>query len=467
MVSKSYRRWQPILSDRAADSLAGCVHSALDDIAEALTPAIFEPPSAWPQDLADGPAGAALFFHYLDQARPGGGYDDLALAHLEAAIHSLATARSSPSLYNGFPGIAWALEHLTGRLLEPPAPGKVDAGAEVAKALTGYLSNLPRYDGYDLFSGLAGLGVWALERWPRSGAAEALESVVRHLGEHAERGSNGLAWFSPPERLIPAELAIYPRGCYKLGIAHGIAGVIGALGAIRSAGLDTDAARELLADAVKWLLGQRLPPGASSRFPRMVAPGIEPTSARPAWCRGDAGIALALLAAARAAGEPEWERQALETARATAARPREEAEILDGGLCHGAAGLAHIYSRLFQATGDSLFQEEAMAWIERLLAQRQPGRGLAGWLSWRAIREVSDLEVEFDWVPVPGLLTGVAGIGLALLGTVSPIEPAWDRLLLCSVPVAVRDTPMDVHPCSWPVPRTLHSGVVPGKGESM
>jgi len=31
-------------------------------------------------------------------------------------------------------------------------------------------------------------------------------------------------------------------------------------------------------------------------------------------------------------------------------------------------------------------------------------------------------------------LTGVAGIGLTLLGAVSPVEPAWDRALLCSVP---------------------------------
>jgi hypothetical protein len=34
----------------------------------------------------------------------------------------------------------------------------------------------------------------------------------------------------------------------------------------------------------------------------------------------------------------------------------------------------------------------------------------------------------------PGLLTGAAGIALALLAATSLIEPAWDRVLLVAVP---------------------------------
>lgn len=435
--------WLPIFSDRRANprsedsggenGLARRVDEALDDIAEALArPASvgFEPPD----DLSRGPAGAALFFLYLDQARPGQGYDVQALAYLETAIESTAEAMSSPALYTGFTGVAWTLEHLTGRLLEPPEPGELDAGAEVARALTGYLRRLPRSDDYDFFGGLAGLGVWALERGPRSGAAEVADGVVRHLGERAERRAGGIAWHSSPEHLIPAARAAYPRGCYRPGVAHGVAGVIGVLGEMRAAGLDAGPARELLTGAVEWLLGQRLPPGAGARFPGAVAPGAEPSPGRLTWCRGDVGIALALLVAARAAGEPEWERQALGIAREAAARPRDQEEIRDGGLCHGAAGLAHLYNRLFHATGDPLFKAEAVAWIERLLAGRRPGQGVAGWLSWQVIREVSQLEDQFGWLPMPGFLTGAAGIGLALLGAVSPVEPAWDRLLLCSVP---------------------------------
>lgn len=413
--------WLPILSD---GSLAQRVNAALNDISETL--ANWRPLSP-PANLADGPAGAALFFHYLDQARPGEGHHDQALAHLEAAIESTAEATSSPALYTGFTGVAWVLEHLS---------SEADAGAEVARVLAGHVRRPLPHDGYDLSSGLAGLGVWALERGSRLGGEEVLEEVVRRLGEHAERREgNSLTWRTPPEHLIPAERMIWPRGCYKLGVAHGVAGVIGALAAMRSAGLET---RELLAEAVEWLLGQRLPPGMGSCFPSTVAMGSDPVpDPRLAWCRGDAGIALALLAAARAEGEPEWERQALGIARAAAARSPDQGEVRDGSLCHGAAGLAHLYSRLFQATGDPLFRAAALTWIERLLAQRQPSRGMAGWFSWRAVREISDVDVELGWRAEAGFLTGIAGIGLALLGAVSPVEPAWDRVLLCSVPPGI------------------------------
>ena len=258
--------------------------------------------------------------------------------------------------------------------------------------------------------------------------------------------------------------------------------MIGVLGEMVSAGLDRGTARqarELLAGAVEWLLGQSLPPGSSSRFPCPVAPGVDSApDTRLAWCHGDVGAALALLGAARAAGEPEWECQALSAARAATARPRDQGGVYDGGLCHGAAGLAHLYNRLFHATGDPLFKVEAIAWIERLLAQRQPGRGVAGWLSWQAVSEFADRNLGAGWMEVsmPGFLTGAAGIGLTLLGAVSPVEPAWDRLLLCSVPSAAelewagedgesQVVPADVHPCSWFKPRTLPPGATPEKGD--
>jgi len=427
--------WLPIAADVAAD--AGGVGQALDELAAALAPAAptaaADGGPAGSGALADGPAGLALFFHYLDQARPGQGHDESAVAHLEAAIAATAATMTVPGLYGGFSGTAWALEHLTGRLLEPPAPGGEDPGEEVAAALAAYLRHTPWHDDYDLISGLVGFGVWAVERAPRSQGEEAAESVVRRLGELAERRDDGITWRTPPERM-GSERESFPEGNYNLGVAHGVPGVIGVLAEMVAAGLAASEARELLAGAVDWLLAQALPAGAPCRFPYSVAPGVESQPSRLAWCYGDPGISLALLDAARAAGEPEWERQALATARAAATRPREDGGVADGGLCHGAAGLVHLYNRLFQATGEPLFRAEAQAWLDRLLAMRQPGKGIAGWRAWRPVGEVVMPKPKLGWVTDPGFLTGGAGIGLALLGAASPVEPAWDRVLLSSVP---------------------------------
>jgi hypothetical protein len=439
--------------------LTARIFEALDEIAAALEApanggARLEGKMERPTSLADGPGGEALFFHYLDQARPGQGHDDRAVEKLESAIAATAEQVGSPGLYSGFSGIAWALEHLTGRLLEAPATGEEDPGLEVATVLEDYLRQSPWQDEYDLIGGLAGYGVWAVERSPRPGGPESAENVVRRLGELAVRRDGGVTWHTAPERLLASETEKYPNGYYNVGVAHGVPGVIGILGEIHAAGLGGGECRELLDGAVAWLLRQGLPPGASSHFSYTVAPDAEPTPARLAWCYGDLGVAVCLLLAARAAGEAEWERQALDIARAAARRPTEGCGVIDGGLCHGAAGLAHLYNRLFQASRDPIFREASRSWIEWLLEQRKPGQGTAGWLAWRPIAPFDPNKApQLDWAPDAGLLTGATGIGLALLAAVSPVEPAWDRLLLASVPPrsAVTDSLLELRSHQSPV----------------
>jgi hypothetical protein len=102
---------------------------------------------------------------------------------------------------------------------------------------------------------------------------------------------------------------------------------------------------------------------------------------------------------------------------------------VDAGLCHGAAGLAHLFNRMFQATGDPALGEAARGWYARTLDARRPGRGIGG-----IAARVSESDGGSRWVADPGLLTGAAGVALALLAGVSSVDPAWDRLLLVSPP---------------------------------
>lgn len=446
-VEQTRGPWVPVLP-AASGELAEKVEAALDEIAAALAPeagagaetAGAAPPPARTRDtsLADGPAGRALFFHYLDQARPGRGYDEMALAHLEKAIAATAELATSPGLYGGFSGVAWALEHLTGRLLEAPAEGDEDPGEEVARAIGDFLRRTPWQDEYDLIGGLVGFGVWAIERTPRPGGREAAADVVRRLAETAERHDGGaIAWRTPADRLLPSEAETYPDGYVNLGVAHGVPGVIGLLGALKARGMSGREGDELLEGAVRWLLANSLPPDKKSRYGYNVAAGVDPTPARLAWCYGDPGIAATLLLAARAAGNREWERAALETARCAAARPRGEGGVMDCGLCHGSAGLMTLFNRLYQATRDPLWRDETLHWLEHLFTLQQPGDGVAGWRAWRPLNEVFDpVNPELGWTSDPGFLTGAAGVGLTLLAAATPIEPAWDLVLLADIPPA-------------------------------
>lgn len=440
--------WLPLLTG----DLAAQAREAIAEIAVVLPgsppwmpgPLDAEGETAWCASLAAGDAGRALFYAYLalHQERTGVEMDvradpaETALELLDRATDAAAATPMNESLFSGFPGVAWVTDHLSGRLFETAGE---DPNQEVDETLLTLLSNPGWPREYDLINGLSGLGVYALEGLPRPTAAACMERIVQRLAERANRTSEGIAWFSPPEVLPPFQREEYPYGLYNLGASHGVAGIIAVLGASCRAGVAAITARRLLTGAVAWLLARRTRREDSARgfsFPHFFHPDIASRPSRLAWCYGDPGIAAVLLVAARAAGEPAWEREALAIALQAATRSTEGSGVRDACLCHGAAGVAHLFNRLYQATGEEPLATAARVWFKHALEFRQPGLGVGGFRSWSA-----DLSGVSDWRNDPGFLEGAAGVGLALLAAVSPLDPEWDRLLLVATPPAAATIP--------------------------
>jgi lantibiotic modifying enzyme len=417
--------WSPILAPETAARALRVV----EDIAADLRKELSAPRSAetsWLRrgpSLAGGDTGQAFFFTYLAQSRPDQGHDDAAMELLERATEATGEMQAPPGFYSGFSGVAWALEHLRGRLFEDDGE---DPGEEVAAALVEHLGLNPWMGHYDVISGLSGFGVYALERLPRPGGKECLERVVERLSELAVRRPDGIAWLTGPHLMIERELESSPEGNFNVGVAHGVPGVLPVLAQACAAGVD---ARELLDGAVAWTLAQKMPDGEDSSFPYTAVEGGEPKPTRLAWCYGDLGIAVALLVAARAVGEESWEREAVAIGRKAARRRVDGSGVIDAGLCHGAAGAGHLFNRLYQATGDPAFREAAVYWIEQTLKMQKPGEGIGGYKVW-----IVGEGTELDWRADPGFLTGSAGIALALLAAATGVEPEWDRVLLADIP---------------------------------
>lgn len=383
--------------------------------------------------LYGGAAGLAVLYAYLSQVNEVEDADEVAASYLGQAIDAVSETTMPAGFGGGLTGIAWATAHLQKHFFEPD---EADPNRSVNELLLNFLSQSPWKDDYDLVSGLVGYGVYALEQMPRPSAIQLVERVVDRLDETAERrGAQGLTWLTAPELLTGWQREECPQGYYNLGLAHGIPGIIALLGEVCAAGLAPAKARPLLEGAVAWLLRQKLAADAGSSFANWAGAGIEPHASRLAWCYGDLGIAAALLYAARSVGETAWEHEALDIARRAAERSPKQTGVIDAGLCHGAAGIAHLFHRMYQATGESLLGEAARFWFERTLEMRRPGEGIAGFLAWGPTGE----DEKMGWVKDPGILTGAAGIALALLSAALPIEPHWDRMLLVSIPPAASD----------------------------
>ena len=413
--------WRPILTGAEGSRAREVARGIARDLQARYAAG---PPDAEAYSLAGGRAGGALFHAYLGEAVGDEGAREAAVGLLEEALEAAADGPRSASLYEGFTGVAWALAHLAGRLIDL---GDEDPNDAVDQALLGLLSTAPWPGDYDLISGLVGIGVYALERLPRPSACACLEAVVDRLEELAEARDEGVTWLTAPDLLPEWQRARNPVGYHNLGVAHGVPGVVGLLGKACAAGVPAATARPLLDGAVAWLLAQRLPPDAGACFPALVAREEAPRSARSAWCYGDPGVAATLLLAARSVGEATWEAEAIAIARRAAARPAEESGVVDACVCHGAAGLAHLFNRFYQATDEPVFEDAARRWLGRALAYRRAGTGVGGF-------PVAGPETggETSGSPDPGFLDGAVGIGLALLAAASPIAPDWDRILLLS-----------------------------------
>ncbi len=425
MAMTSARAWKPLLGGVSCERAL----EAARDIATALAP-LASPRELAPSggreaaaSLAAGTAGLAVAFSHLAKAGVGPAGDEIAAAFLDSSLEAAAATEMGTGLYDGFPGIGWAAS----RVWSSPDDGAGDdALEEVDQEVLSVLAREPWDGPFELTSGLVGLGIYALERLPGKAAGAILARVVDHLAATAERDGKSLTWRTRPHLLPPVHRDEFPSGLYYLGVAHGVPGVIGLLAQACAAGVAQRTARPLLEGAVGWLLARRRQGGTA--FPDWLGPdGRIEEQARTAWCWGDAGIAAVLSMASRCAGRSDWESEALAIALGATRRPREECRVVDGCLCHGAAGLAHMYNRIYQRTGRGELRDAATSWFEQTLAMRGD-TGYGGFLAAMSRDAGGHPLLEED----PWVLFGSAGIALALTSAATAVEPAWDRMFLLS-----------------------------------
>ncbi len=424
------RPWHPVLSGtlkrRARDTVSAIAADLEGYTHEGL-------PNPW---LSAGYAGVALFFAHLAGARDDRNAAAIANRCLVKATRGLAGTAHSPALFEGLAGVAWALEHIGGQLYgdegRDRGPGRLEA------QLSAGLGRRPRRADFDLVTGLVGQGVYFLCHNRRPWVAPYLGAVLDGLEDLAEHPAAGITWRTPQRALNPQWQCDCPHGHYNLGLAHGVPGVIAWLAHLATeealSGALRERARGLLAPAVRWLLDQRERVTSADRhFPYYALPdsaGDARTAlprARCAWCYGDPGIALALHLAARATRCADWEDAAVAIGEASAQHRQADGEVVDAGLCHGSAGLGHVFARLYNMTRIPLYAARSRYWFEVCLRMHQPGTGVAGYRAWEF-----DQTLTGDWRDQPGLLTGAAGIGLALLAASEASEPSWDAFMLLS-----------------------------------
>ncbi len=388
--------------DQIKDALLHCKWEAKDSI-----------------NLMGGKAGVALFFFYYSLMTKEEKYQDVGIEMLSEIFDEINNGFIYHTHAGGLAGIGWTVELLSqNEFLE------IDTN-ETLGDIDPYLHKTMihdiTHDNYDFLHGAVGNGNYFLSRAKNAAVNDYLSELLDKLEENSIKDEDGARkWLST----LDQESGL--KG-YNVSLSHGISSIIAFLGKMVAHGVQTEKASLLLSGAVQFLLAHRLDRTKFvSIFPSWVQLDGELSDSRLAWCYGDLGISMALWQAGKNVGNKEWQKIAEDTlVDAATRRDVKEHRVMDAGLCHGAAGIMHIFNRAYQNTGLEILKETARYWAEQTLKMAHWEDGYAGYKSWHT-------EKYGGWKPEPGFLEGVAGIGLALISMIAPIESKWDESLYIS-----------------------------------
>jgi hypothetical protein len=278
---------------------------------------------------------------------------------------------------------------------------------------------------YDAITGLAGIGRILLAALA-SGHPNAEPGLIAALTTltsmiNTPHSDTRPGWWLPTTN-HPSTTHLPLSGAAGTGLAHGIAGPIALMSICEKAGWSVTGQTSAIQTAARWLLTWQI--SDTQTWPPYIT-GTELDSARPspapgrrdAWCHGTPGISRALTLAGQALDTPHLAEAGNSAMAAMARRPPQHWDTEGPTLCHGTSGVLHSTTNSDTPVADLAASATTAAYDPRHTFAFQHHHAGAP----------SDN---------PGLLTGAAGIALALADhgrLAAPTTPTrWDAILLLS-----------------------------------
>ena len=368
--------------------------------------------------LVGGSSGMALLFWELSRVLDDDRYAEHAESYLESSFELLAAANAL-DFWQGAPGVLW-VAGLMGALND-------DSDDAFVGLLLRALRDQERWgDRLSYHDGLGGVALFCLEHRRSESIEECLALIADIYAANFRLGVEGVEWTRPNafaglDSHLNRATQTKTEGRYAdWGMANGIPGICVVLARIAAETTYRSKIAECLEEGISSMIRLAdastlsLPVGTVNGLPLDIDGGV-------CWCYGGLGAGSGLAAASAALGQEAWGLSSIRIAKQALSMTADSSE-LDGALCHGTAGIAHLCNRMFQATDDEFFKDRASYWLERTVQRYRAGVPMVSrWLPGK-------------WMPIYGLLRGSTGTALALLAASTVVAPVWDRMLLVSTP---------------------------------
>jgi lantibiotic biosynthesis protein len=347
--------------------------------------------------------------------------DTEVIKHFEATLTELAenmNQTNSTTFCSGFAGNMWLLEYFKNEGIIDDL--LLEIGADLNVYIKNWGQEFINAKNYDFLHGLLGI-IYAgnyCKVVDKTVIKELTDGMLKDLISENEI-SYFTDWMPNKEEDPEHEEKI------NLGLAHGIPSAMVTLALLKDLGPSYVKAAEGIAEFI--IDTKKKNPKDSLYCSVLYDRKDDSINSRLGWCYGDLGIALTLWQTGKLLQKQKYQDEAL--AIMNHANNRKDLNInaiRDCGLCHGSAGVAHIFNRFYWETGDKAFKSTADYWTQVTLDMATHNdEGLAGYAAYRAVGDT-------PWILEYGLLEGIGGIGLALLGSLNNESVSWDQCMMIS-----------------------------------
>ncbi|MDR0230817.1 MAG: lanthionine synthetase C family protein [Dysgonamonadaceae bacterium] len=367
--------------------------------------------------LYSGEFGILLFLFYYSKFSKNKKHILLTENYAENLLEQFAKEVKLHTFCDGFSGISYLFVFLReNRFIDMDV-------SDVQQLLDNYLITRMRQDirqqNYDFMHGALGVGLYFLKRKTNP---EYIQELIDFLYQTAEKDTDNKT-FKWKSVLNQEEKTVG----YNIALSHGMSSIVIFLSRVIKNGTINEKILEMLSGVVNYILAQQIDfLQFGSCFPSYSLETSSPSisGSRLAWCYGDLGIGVALWQAGKVLNKTEWKEKGLKVLlQSTQRRNLVENYVQDAGICHGSAGIAMIYHRMYFETHCDEFKDATYYWLNQTLNFSCFEDGLAGYKTFMQNGWKCD-----DY----SLLTGISGIGLVLMSCISTDLQTWDEMFLLS-----------------------------------
>jgi lantibiotic biosynthesis protein len=324
-----------------------------------------------------------------------------------------------PSFSSGLAGVGWVINYFYKKDIFSKEDTSILDDFDI------YLINSTRKllatSDFDYLHGSSGCILYFLNRIHKKEIIELLEVYIRCLEEQSiNLGNNGILfnYFNYSEEVKN----------YNFSLSHGLASTINILLRLYQKNILRAECKDLIFNAIKGLMLHKNENERSDLYSNIFPStidinGNEHRSNQIAWCYGDLGILYTLYFVAIEFDDIDLKVFSLNRLILMSKEHNfKNLKIPDPCVCHGSSGIAYIFFKLYNITGNIIFKLASNIWLEHTLEfYKKDGCFL---------KRDFDRDKKIVFTLDSSILDGCTSVVQVLNTIQNPFIEDWDEILL-------------------------------------